>query len=389
MANQIKNRPVGGRIGRRLTSGVALLAFTAMAGCSQVPDAANPIEWYSSTVEFFAGEDQPDTKAPPGSDQPFPSLSSVDQQQAAQDNRSSGLVADPNAPQYAEAIARQGEAQSVLQTQAPAAPPTPGATASVTPGVAPTPPAMPVPTVSTAQLPGLTPNLEPSAPPAVPSEPVIIASAEQVAAEHQEFSARLSRQLAEIQARAGLPTSMPASTGTVQPMPDSGMPTVVVTSGGVLAADIFVPAAQPVATVSSSGAAFGEIPAESRATTRLSDNAVKVATIMFPNGSSHLSARDRRILANIRKLHKERGGRLRVIGHASSRTRNTDPVRHKMVNFKVSVDRADAVARELMRMGIKRDLITVDAVSDTEPVYFEFMPSGEAGNRRTEIYLEG
>lgn len=385
MANIFLNRPISGRIGRRLTLGVALVVMTATVGCSRVPDAANPIEWYNSTVEFFAGEDQPESSAPPGSDQPFPNLSSVDQQQAAQDNRTSGLVADPNAPKYAEAIARQGEAQSVLQAEAPAPPPMP----SATPGMAPAPAAIPVPTVSAAQLPTLTPNLEPSAPPAPPGEPVIIASAEQTAAEHQEFEARLSRKLAEIQARAGLPSSLPSSVGSILPIPDGGMPTVIVTSNGVLAADVFIPTAQPVATISSAGAAYGEVPAESRVASRLGEGAVKVATILFPNGSARLSARDRRILANIHKLHQERGGTLRVIGHASSRTRNSDPVRHKMVNFKVSIDRADVVARELMRLGIKRDQITVDAVSDLQPVYFEFMPSGEAGNRRTEIYLEG
>ena len=59
-----------------------------------------------------------------------------------------------------------------------------------------------------------------------------------------------------------------------------------------------------------------------------------------------------------------------------------------MLNFKVSVDRADAVARELIRLGVKKRELVVDAMSDAQPVYFEFMPTGEAGNRRAEIYLE-
>ena len=59
-----------------------------------------------------------------------------------------------------------------------------------------------------------------------------------------------------------------------------------------------------------------------------------------------------------------------------------------MVNFKVSVDRADAVARELIRLGVNKEELVVDAISDAQPVYFEFMPTGEAGNRRAEIYLE-
>jgi len=30
----------------------------------------------------------------------------------------------------------------------------------------------------------------------------------------------------------------------------------------------------------------------------------------------------------------------------------------------------------------------VGAVADNEPVYYEVMPSGEAGNRRAEIYID-
>ena len=59
-----------------------------------------------------------------------------------------------------------------------------------------------------------------------------------------------------------------------------------------------------------------------------------------------------------------------------------------MLNFNISVDRADAVARELIRLGAERDDLVVDAISDSKPMYFEFMPTGEAGNRRAEIYLE-
>ena len=116
--------------------------------------------------------------------------------------------------------------------------------------------------------------------------------------------------------------------------------------------------------------------------------AVRIATIQFENGSARLSAADRQILANVRQLQRERGGRLHIVGHASSRTRAMDPVRHKMINFKVSIERANVIARELMHMGFMKEQLLVDAVSDTVPLYYEFMPTGEAANRRAEIYLE-
>jgi flagellar motor protein MotB len=33
-------------------------------------------------------------------------------------------------------------------------------------------------------------------------------------------------------------------------------------------------------------------------------------------------------------------------------------------------------------------LIVVSAMADEQPVYHEVMPSGEAGNRRAEIYID-
>ena len=78
-----------------------------------------------------------------------------------------------------------------------------------------------------------------------------------------------------------------------------------------------------------------------------------------------------------------------VIGHASQRTRDMDTDRHNRVNQKISQDRADAVTRQLIRLGISAGDIGVSAISDSRPLYYEFMPSGEAGNRRTEIYLGG
>ncbi len=108
---------------------------------------------------------------------------------------------------------------------------------------------------------------------------------------------------------------------------------------------------------------------------------------MFDNGSSKLKAHDMRILRAITRLQLRKGGKLRVVGHASTRTRNLPPVKHKMANFQVSAARADRVVSELVRMGVKKEDIQMAAVSDAEPIYYEFMPSGEAGNRRAEVYL--
>ncbi len=190
----------------------------------------------------------------------------------------------------------------------------------------------------------------------------------------------------EIRARAGQPPAeLPTSMAGVIAPDDFG--TVIVNSTGISPSRVSSLAINP-ASVKAAPLPANPLTHISRPARPLAAGVVKVATIHFRNGSSALTTRDRQIIANALQLQKERGGRIHIIGHASSRTRSTDPVRHKMLNFKVSVDRADAVARELIRLGVKKRELVVDAMSDAQPVYFEFMPTGEAGNRRAEIYLE-
>ena len=114
----------------------------------------------------------------------------------------------------------------------------------------------------------------------------------------------------------------------------------------------------------------------------------QVATILFANGSSKIKPRDRRILRQVINQFRKVGGKLRVIGHASRRTKTNDPVRHKTSNFWVSTSRAERIANELIRMGVSSSNLLIDAVSDREPRYHEYMPSGEAGNRRAEIFID-
>jgi outer membrane protein OmpA-like peptidoglycan-associated protein len=114
----------------------------------------------------------------------------------------------------------------------------------------------------------------------------------------------------------------------------------------------------------------------------------QLATIQFANGSARLSDRDRTILREVAGQYRQRGGTLRVVGHASSRTSAGDLERHRQANARVSAERAEAVARELVRLGVPAQAIYAGAVSDANPKYFEFMPTGEAGNRRAEIFID-
>nr|WP_246423709.1 OmpA family protein [Roseospira goensis] len=114
----------------------------------------------------------------------------------------------------------------------------------------------------------------------------------------------------------------------------------------------------------------------------------RVAVIYFGNGSAGLSGRDRQVLEQVAALQRQYGGVVRVVGHASSRTGAMDIARHKLVNFNISLARANRVADALMSAGVPGRFLYVGAVSDSQPVYYEIMPTGEAGNRRAEIYLD-
>ena len=81
-------------------------------------------------------------------------------------------------------------------------------------------------------------------------------------------------------------------------------------------------------------------------------------------------------------------GTVRVIGHASSRTANMPVEKHLEVIFDKSQARANAVAQELIREGVPAAKVLVDAVGDSQPVYYESMPKGEDGNRRTDIFVQ-
>ena len=63
------------------------------------------------------------------------------------------------------------------------------------------------------------------------------------------------------------------------------------------------------------------------------------------------------------------------------------PVQHSMVNFEVSLSRANAVASELIRQGVPAGSVFVAAMSDSSPIFYEVMPAGEAGNQRVEVFF--
>lgn len=112
-----------------------------------------------------------------------------------------------------------------------------------------------------------------------------------------------------------------------------------------------------------------------------------VGLVFFSEGSSGLSPDDHAVLKQIAEMQRAYGGAVNVVGHASMRTSTMDYARHQQANQRISEARANAVARQLVTYGVPQDAIRVSAAGDSQPLYSEVMPSGEAANRRAEIYL--
>lgn len=414
----------------RLTVVASVVAVSLLGACSQVPDAVNPVEWYRGTADWIAGDDEEDAteaaaadeaatgpaaergQPAPGADEPFPNLATVPDRpevDSAAERReiAEGLVADREQARYStEVIRRQGEiAEASPPPAVPAptasAPPSPSASAPAPPSSEPSPPesmsaperpapSPPVPAVQPPPMPSMAESTSaPSMPAPPPTRPPQAAESGSVAGDSSTGRtpasvAEVFRQRVAEQGR--LPSQNRAENSGGAPMDTGagGFGTVVVSSNGVESPGTMNVAGRGVSGSASSFARSGGLPSGGT----LGPGFQKVATIIFNNGSARLSDRDRGILRDVLALHRERGGRVHIIGHASSRTRTMDPTRHNMVNYQMSVARADAVADALAGLGLPREAILVAARSDSEPLYFEVMPTGEAGNRRAEIYLE-
>lgn len=109
--------------------------------------------------------------------------------------------------------------------------------------------------------------------------------------------------------------------------------------------------------------------------------------LFFQNGSNRLT-QDQLGALDAVAAHVRAGGRLRIVGHSSSRTADMPVEEHLRINLESSQARANAVVAALINRGVDPDMLIIEAKGDAEPIYFEAMPAGEAGNRRVEIFLQ-
>jgi len=342
------------------------------SGCSWVPDYANPVEWYNGTRDWIAGEDEAPPAQPPSkisqAEEPtdFPRINAVPERpsppsEAEKKKMASGLAADWSSARYTDQQVRAGKDI------------TPPRRAASSRAVSPTvmnAPQNPVPQPVTR-----TPLAAPRAPetrssmasnpPAPPQIAAVPAARPVRPAPAMTATTPMQRPAAMA---GGLPPNMVAADagGSVFVQADRFSPRFPAGTAGRISAG------QP-AIQSNAAPVAGELP---------------VAIVYFGNNSSRLNGQAKSRIRRVVALYRQGGrGAIQVVGHASSRTPNLNPSRHHLANFRVSNNRANAVAQELIRLGVDPNAVTVSAVADQQPAFVEVMPAGEAGNRRAEIFF--
>lgn len=327
----MKNGPF--RVSRRVLPVVAILT---LSGCSDL-DVFGLFDDDPLPAQTASGQtlrDRADTERATADDTGTPSLTSVPARPAAgsasvRDRVVEGLISDRENARYTdEAIRLQGSTREVETPQAASAP---------------EPVSQPAPAPVTAQI-AVTP---PPAPPA-PSTQIV--------------------------APAPPPPARIATPAVAPPQIASAPP--------VRAPQLSAASSQSVVVDMSAldGGGYNPVSAQ------ISPEA-QVATIQFSHSSSRLDARDQQLISTVASVARQNGGNILVVGHASSRTIQLPKSTHEVANFQVSFARANAVAQALIRAGVSAERVTVEAVSDDQPIYSEAMPTGEAGNRRAEIYI--
>lgn len=362
-----------------MTQAAVLAAPLLLVGCSSVPDAVNPVEWYRSSVEYFSDDE---AEMAEGAE------AASETARAVPRNVEPGFVAANSGDRgYSEPVMRQGEVVNAL---------TDGKSVEVA-EQPPAPQAAPTQPVTTSEIAQNQPTraevqdraVQPSAPASAPRD---------------------TRSVSEVYADSlaqTRPLDVNAQMGNGYDMMDNQFGTVVISGNGVVqqpamntyqpmqvaslnnvmtsdARDTYAPAMSIEPAVVLNGQALSL----NQYNPGMFTGSFQVATIQFGKGSASLTNEDVRILKEVLNIHRQQGGVIRVVGHASSRTRNMTPEQHVAVNEKVSLNRADMVARKLLQLGVTGDRLYVGGVSDSQPLYREVMPSGEAGNRRTEIFVD-
>jgi hypothetical protein len=347
---------------RTLTVGKSVVAAALIAGCSWVPDAINPVEWYRGISNTMSSDERPEIASPRRPDGSFPNVN-----QAPDTERKSapakGLVADRENSKYAKSARREPAPTKQLAKKAPAAAPqtqmaqaSPQASAPQD-GKGSYQPSLDR-RMQTARDdgPSAPPRTAPSGPPARADVPDSIPTRRTVLSDH--YAKRLAESAAATNKNdpfAGIPAArteasynQPAHTYAVPANAPVGYArTTYANSYDNGGAPQLVP---PRGSKGAKGAVIPSGPAAS----------FEVASIQFA-GNGGLTAADRAALKDVAALQRQTGGTVRVLGLIPS-----GPISFVGGDEStIAAQHAQMVAKALTGMGVpaRKVLVASDASS--------------------------
>jgi outer membrane protein OmpA-like peptidoglycan-associated protein len=442
-------RPWGGRSGRMangLMIGAPLAALLVIAGCSwfsddstSEPEAAKPAASQTNAKPPEPGEGEamnapgntagttngaatvtsnetassagtiPDINSVPN-EAPKPSIDLTETPNGLGSDTANAQHTDetltmPN--ETAERPVPPGQENQAASVQA-TAPETPATPPAVAPEAA-TPPAevaaAPAPAPAPAAQVALAGTPEAGAKPFEPSGPLHLAPgslnrnapaqptaiAQAAPAPAPEATALAPTPAPEATQMAAAPSISATPMPSAEPTMPAAAPTMPAPSGDAVSVDYSVlnglqagsNGAMPMAPMNNNGAPMST----NNGAAQVAGVGQAVGYVYFGNDSASLSEQDRQVLQEVVQLQHIQGGVLRIVGHASQRTGNLDAMAQNRVNQQVSLQRATVVAQALVGMGVQPLLVQVAAAGDSQTLYSESTPAGEAGNRRAEVYL--
>jgi len=323
---------------------MVFLLAAGLAGCSSVPNYANPVEWYRDLTGISKNDDEGSQRnaenLAAGDKEPYPNLASVppppDRALSGADREKlkEGLVADRANAKYSDEELRAGRPVP----EPPGAPPPAAENAAGTVAPAPSP-----------------------APPAGPRR-----SAAQSAQAPQESTLTS-------------PTVRSVPAGDT---PRSAPPAPRLSSPGAAA-----PATPPPPQAAIAPPNLPELtpaPAQSAAAapghSKRAAVSLNITQIAFAGGTTTLSPEDEPRVAEVAALYKKNGGRVRIVGYGL-RGSGPDAAQQELTNFGQALDRANAVAQQLTKLGVPSSRIAVEAApadtgggldADTAEIFLEY-----------------
>ena len=116
-------------------------------------------------------------------------------------------------------------------------------------------------------------------------------------------------------------------------------------------------------------------------------DALKVAVIQFPRAEAELDVGTRDILTQVAAYAQQARASIMLFGYSSTNIELASGSSAKEAARGIAEARLRAVGVALAEDGVPIDRLTLVARGRADPLYFESEPTGEAGNRRVEVWF--